>query len=574
MIKLNTNSMEGEMSFFINILQVVLLLVCIFGFSTTLNHRFNVRLQYSGICAVSLISVFMIIMGILNTMLIGCIILYILGVLLFLSNLIKNKIEKKNLYYYVLSLVLISFFYYKLLHVEVYSYDAFSHWGLVIRLMQSRDMIPRFDDWIIGFSDYPIGLSIFSYFGSIIDKFSENLYSQTYAIVYVFAMISIIPFDDKDKNTFSKMFIYTFILIFFTVYINTVNVPVSSLYVDTILSIVASSLVFMVYVYKNNIEEIYIPFALLSSFLISIKHSGSYFVIVSALMYICYTIKSKKFGKKQILSIISPFMVDFIWNRHFKYAFYSLSGAKHSMSIDRYAKELSEKGEKVNTIIEKFINANIHDMYWYIFLGLVIVSIAFYFLMKKEKYKKVSKFLALIFICTVIYQLLNMAMYVFSMPINEALHLAGYERYALTIKIFSFVAILSYLMREAFSFSKLEKSAMLIVFILFAVFKGNVFIDSVTKNIDYTNDKIYDIKSSSLKNFNQIDYFNPSKNKGKKFLIFDDKGYSYEGFLVYKYILLNSDIQIRGIDDYGKVDNSDFDVVLINSNTINKNKLK
>ncbi|EBU9957701.1 hypothetical protein DM690_25410, partial [Salmonella enterica subsp. enterica serovar Tamberma] len=123
------------------------------------------------------------------------------------------------------------------LRSNVGDYDAFSHWGLAVRLMQTSRALPSAMDKCISFSDYPLAMPIFCLFNSGRTLYQENLYQQAHALVLVFSILPILdPTREKSGNTWLKNIFMGMVFIFTVAVVEVANVRTFTMYIDSILA--------------------------------------------------------------------------------------------------------------------------------------------------------------------------------------------------------------------------------------------------------------------------------------------------------------------------------------------------
>lgn len=124
-------------------LHLFLILACLIGYACFLEVKLGLDAQFGPISAISFISVGLIFFGYMGLLFPGIYIMYIIGLGLFVFCLLAYpKIYKKNLYIYGLAGFVMLVYTGLFLRSNVGDYDAFSHWGLAVRLMQTSRALP------------------------------------------------------------------------------------------------------------------------------------------------------------------------------------------------------------------------------------------------------------------------------------------------------------------------------------------------------------------------------------------------------------------------------------------------
>ena len=147
----------------------------------------------------------------------------------------------------------------------------------------------------------------------------------------------------------TKKNIYYIILpIGFSIFALTSNIGIKDLLVDTIMPLSAISLFAIGYFYKEEDKRCAICAMPLLIFLLKVKNSGMFFVILYLLYkIICnfkFYLKSKDNRRSFfLLDIVLPFFSFLIWHTHVKMVFPVGETSKHAMSIENYKEIFGQK---------------------------------------------------------------------------------------------------------------------------------------------------------------------------------------------------------------------------------------
>ena len=379
---------------------------------------------------------FLFLAGVLNLLPEGVIILYIAGFAGIIISIYKNKNlsfikDYLNVGYTVLFLIMCIILIY--VKGKIFTgYDNFSHWALVVKRMLEVDRYPNFQDTLITFQEYPLGSSSYIYFFAKLISTSESvqMLAQTYMIGA--SLLPLFAFAKKNKASIS------IVLISFINFILVYNICVTDLLVDTLLPIVGASGVLFAFVHcKKDCEKMELC---LSSFymieLVQIKNSGIFFTILIALLILKYMRMNKQYVYS-CLSVAAPFISLMLWQKHCNYVFVAAATSKHTMTIDNYRAVFGDKTmEDIHTICISMLKYVImwKDVWVAIIISGALGVLIWFF--KRNLGKEFRKLILFSIGVYVIYQMGMLAMYLFSMPIDEALVLASIERYIKTILMF------------------------------------------------------------------------------------------------------------------------------------------
>ncbi len=350
-----------------------------------------------------------------------------------------NHYREQSFLFLLLGMLLVTI----CVHGKLFShYDNFTHWALVVRRMLETNRFPNFMDSIIGFKDYPLGSSVYIYFFCKLTNETENVQMLAQAYMMLICLMPLFYYANKDYIT-NLILIFTaanFFLVF--------CIPVSDLLVDTLLALVAATGVVYTVKYEKSDKRIqYIPILLFLIQLLQIKNSGIYFAVIILLLILIGTKRSVN-RNWCILSGIVPFFTVLLWHKHVTYVFQNVGQAKHAMSPGRYKEIFGEKTiSEIRTILLLLIKQSITWKPVIMTAGLIVIVGIVVWVLKKEKSVEYIKIAFVLLISYIGYQIGMFGMYLFSMPKEEALRLAGFDRYTKTFLVFAIYLCLMEMLR-------------------------------------------------------------------------------------------------------------------------------
>lgn len=339
-------------------------------------------------------------------------------------------------YFFVFSIIL--------LQSNLVHYDNFSHWGLIVKYLITEASLPTATG-IISFTSYPIGSSLFVYYVTLIVGYHEGvmLLGQFILIIAtLYALFSVIR--DSSKALMASSLFFTIALFN---YFN-IAIRMNNLLVDFLLPLLALAAISGIYTLRKKFFLSSIHTIVLLSVLAIVKNSGLFFVLIVLIYYVYTSIKhfNKESSKmKYLLGISSTVifsMVTFIlWDIHVKNNF-TEEVSKHSVNIGSYKDIFAEKTNEITSEIVQSFLSTITDWHSLSTQGMILVNILFIgsFLIIRIVFKRKSNLIKMLFLTNTIillYYVGILGMFLFSMPIDEALVLAGFERYASSMIIFS-----------------------------------------------------------------------------------------------------------------------------------------
>ena len=297
--------------------------------------------------------------------------------------------------------------------------------------MLENNRFPNFQDTLIKFQEYPLGSASYIYFFAKLVGREEPI--QMLAQIYMIsaALLPLFTFVTKNKVVSSIGMLSFFYFVF--VY----NVFITELLVDTLLPVAGCcGLLFAVLYCKKGCGKAALwcsAFYMVQ--MIQIKNSGVFFAFLMLFVILYQAEKGKKI-LHYAPSLLFPLFTLLLWQRHCNYVFPVAATSKHAMTAENYLSTISAKSaDDLLNICSSFLKFAMSWKDIWIAAALFAVIGCLIYIWGKgvwKYYRKIFLGAALIY---VVYQLGMLAMYLFSMPRNEALHLASSIRYSKTILI-------------------------------------------------------------------------------------------------------------------------------------------
>jgi len=428
----------------LKILRLLMLIGSMCGYMFMLRGR--IRSEFSLAFLFSCIASAMVIAGMLNILNEAAWLIFIGGILCLIVTVIKwLKANKENnisvvfrqitgklsfeLIFFAASslLLLLGIYGRKFVH-----YDNFSHWALALRSIIANDSFPNFQDHLILFPQYPLGSAGFIYYVvNIAGLDSEWLQMYAQAILMLGLSMGLFCFARKVEN---KLFTALAILILLCS-----NISFSDLLVDTLLPLCAlSAFGLSVYLctgkYEGRAFYQLIPMLLL---LVSIKNSGLLFFAFVLVYLAKYMLLEKRAYKEFAVLSASPALLCWLWQKHVDQVFYNGLDTKHSINAGHLQAVFSEKSaENIAHISKAMLEKcfSVENSFLFILVVLIALWIAVTYFKRDKAYTR--SLLVLMFVYYIVYQLGTLLMYLFSMPVGEAMYLAEYDRYHKTVLIY------------------------------------------------------------------------------------------------------------------------------------------
>lgn len=409
------------------LIRLFMLLLSCYGYiqhmRKTVRLEFCIGLLFSGIGSILFLA------GILNLLVEATWMIW-LGGLVLAGLSIKKKESPVNVMSLgtLFFLVLAGYLLFLLYGSEFTHYDNFSHWALAGRIVTQQGRFPNYSDSFIEFTSYPLGSASFIFY------ITETLGSSA-EWVQMFAQAILISGMLVSLFAFARNPVQAIVTAIFSVFLLCGNIPLTDLLVDSLLPIVALSAMAMCVYYGQAFRRMLwltIPYAI---FLVSIKNSGIIFVVI-LYGYLWITLRREIASfKPWLLLLCAPALTLLVWQKHVKAMFYQGMMGKHSMSLSYLSSTFQNKSLAeiwdISVKMAKSVFVVSNPALWLLLFGL-LMWILWKYITKTPCRDRRNTFLLAV-ASYVLYQMGTWGMYLFSMPSEEALILAGYSRYHQTI---------------------------------------------------------------------------------------------------------------------------------------------
>jgi len=430
------------------ILRFITLMISVVGYIMLARQLLSIHPKFGWIFVLSGITCILYFSGLAGLLLYASYAVFVLGLVLFIWFLAAGK---RGLLFQLKALNLLNtvfllgfgVIFASLITTRYMHYDNFSHWGLVVKYMLLTDAFPNAASAIIDFKTYPLGSSTFLYYVCKIAGSSEGvmLVAQASLIFACFyAMFGVIR-DTKRFLLCSAMALCCAAMTFFNI-----SIRINNLLVDFLLPLLTLAVLSILFVYRHDVRRACIVSLPVLALLVIVKNSGIFFALLCYL-YLLYTVLRKKQRQKKstafllaALAIAVSLSTFAAWNLHVSAEFKG-EKSKHTMSVENFNEVSSEKTPEIRAeIVHRFQQA-VFNRESLATRGIVlfqILALAAY-LTARLLLKKKWALLKVLFwadAAVVLYYAGILAMFIFTMPTEEALILAGFERYASSIVVF------------------------------------------------------------------------------------------------------------------------------------------
>lgn len=348
----------------------------------------------------------------------------------------------------------------QILNTNLVHYDNFTHWAVVVKEILISDAFPTPDAIMIEFTNYPLGTASFIYFVCKIIGNYENVMLFAQGLIIFSCLSAVFGVIEQKRRVLLSVFLATgcSMLALFNY-----AVRISDLLVDFIIPILTLAVIVTIYRHREEINKSFIAIIPMLGFLTIIKSTGVIYASIAVCYLIYAIIKYRKINTSRLIFYYNNTEINSnqnilitLWNMLVTVGISSIPIILWYWRMNTMFAEVENKfevdasmmngiyGDKsiadVDAIIQLFIET-ILDITQRATIGFilfnaigVIACIVGYFILKKRW--AIGKALIALNLIVAAYLAGILAMYLISMPLEEAMYLAGFERYAASIIVF------------------------------------------------------------------------------------------------------------------------------------------
>ena len=328
-------------------------------------------------------------------------------------------------------------------------YDNFSHWAVVVKYMLVTDRFPDAASAIIDFKSYPLGSSSFLYYVGRIVGNGEGVMLVGQAIL-LFAGFYAVFGAIRDQKRFllaALLGLGCSTMAFFNI-----SIRINNLLVDFLLPVLALASIGILLLERKRFFTACLAVLPVLGLLVIVKNTGVFFALLGYVFLLYRSIqfqnadaKLRPFFWGALVTIVLSLVPLILWNAHTSAAFPSDAGkfSYDFQSISSFS--LDKTPAQISYIVQLFLYtatqlSQLPTLGFVIFNGISIIS----FLVARfvfHKNWKLMQTILLLDLAVVLYYGGILAMYILAMPLDEALRLAGFDRYASSMILFLIGAV-------------------------------------------------------------------------------------------------------------------------------------
>ena len=436
------------------ILRLIAFLLSVAGYVAFARAYLKISARASYIFVFSSLALLTYFAGLAGVLLYAAYALFGIGIVLLIALLINKKIKLAynasslsaiNLAFVAVFLVIIG----SLIHTRFVHYDNFSHWAVVVKYMLVTDRIPDAASAIIDFKSYPLGSSSFLYYVCRIIGNSEGVMLAGQGML-LFACFYAVFGAIRDQKRFLLVALLgtgCSLMAFFNI-----SIRVNNLLVDFLLPALSLASIGVMLSERNRFSTLCLASLPVLGLLVIVKNTGIFFalfgfvfLIYRAIQYQNNDPKLRPFFWGGLATIVLALVPLILWNVHTSIAF-PADTSKFSYDFQTLSSfTLDKTPDQIRYIIQLFLYTvtQINQLTTLGFVLFNVVALAVYLVARFGFHKcwKLLQALILLDLAVVLYYGGILGMYILSMPLDEALRLAGFERYASSMILFMLGAL-------------------------------------------------------------------------------------------------------------------------------------
>lgn len=323
-------------------------------------------------------------------------------------------------------------------------YDNFSHWAVAVKYMLVTNRIPDAASAIIDFKSYPLGSSSFLYYVGRIVGNGEGVMLVGQGIL-LFASFYAVFGAIRDQKRFllsALLGIGCSAMAFFNI-----SIRINNLLVDFLLPALALASIGILLVERNKFSTACLAVLPVLGLLAIVKNTGIIFAVLGFVFLLYRSLQFQRADAKlrpffwgALLTIGLSLVPLILWNVHTSLAF-PVDAGKFSYDFQTLSSFTIDKTPaQIQYIVQLFLYTTLSlsqlpTFGFVLFNGIAITAFLIARIGFKKKWKLLGTLL-LLDLAVVLYYGGILAMYILSMPIDEALRLAGFDRYASSMILF------------------------------------------------------------------------------------------------------------------------------------------
>lgn len=317
-----------------------------------------------------------------------------------------------------------------LVYKTVFTYnDDFSHWALLARLYLQKDAFATSADALITFPSYPPATACLIYY--VCRMVTGHAACEWGMMMAQAALLfsCVIPLLSGRKNALWYALPAALVLAWFALGF---NIRLQELMVDSVIPMLAFACIALIAHFRDQGRTVWEWMLMpMIAVLVLVKNSAIFFVVFIALAYLA-AMRPRTFAAwMRSLLVIVPAAVYLLWRSHASAVSPNMEKTLHSMSGAWFKRVLSDKTMlDVLDTLSLYKRKLLQEYFGFFLCGLPMAAMALLRIcgVRLDRFTRMIPWLQIAFFT--LYHFGMICMYVLSMHITEASHLAQYTRYA------------------------------------------------------------------------------------------------------------------------------------------------
>lgn len=328
--------------------------------------------------------------------------------------------------------------------------DNFTHWGIVVKVMLSTNAFPTTQSRLVDFLNYPLGTSSFLYYVCYYAGRQQGMMMLAQGVL-IFAFFYAVLGAVRHTRCFVLYALLGAGLSFLSFF--NITIRINNLLVDFLLPVIALACWAVIRRYPTDLNKM-LPLLLpYQALLLIVKSTGAIYVAFVALAFLFRVPRAvrqlpvPRHGKKRRLwEVLLPGALTLLlssltwaaWQYHTKTALAGIVSKFDTNLVEVGAAGTGKSAEELQAIVQLFVQTvlDLSTRPAMGFLGMNLLALAggiAIWLRWKHSPKPLFWTMVRLNLMVVLYYGGILLLYLFPMPSNEALVLAGFDRYACSI---------------------------------------------------------------------------------------------------------------------------------------------
>ena len=410
------------------LLRCLLVLASCYGFWRFTIRRFQLPPEISLFVSLSFIGLTSFLFGIVGLLFYGALIILGLGLILCCVSLIKRESLRPLLTPGVLAFCILAVFLVLRLYGDLFTHvDNYNHWASSVHGLLMYNKFASDELRYTLALNYPLGSSCLIYwFCRCCGVQSEWFQALTQDIYLISSVCTLFVFLPRDSSKLRSLCFAGLVVIIMSMFCSVIDF--NELLVDTLLPCAALGCLVLITIPDGSAKKT-LPIIIVCAFIPMIKTSGLFYSVAFAFIYAIIDgggVK-KKLGRF-LTPLVPALVIKQLWELHLHLAFTDPDSFKFSTSLATLSSNVSGlDGEASLYIIFYFLRSTFLSLSFVALLtAFAVVAVLIY---KAHKWGELWKLYTAVVCIWLGYTICLLGMYLVSMPIEESIRLASFDRY-------------------------------------------------------------------------------------------------------------------------------------------------